>query len=250
MKTYHEFAKYYDLIYSQKTYEKECDFLENIFRKNKVKNVLDVCCGTGTHAIILTKRGYALTGIDISGEMLKIAKEKCEKEKLKIRFYRQDMRNINLKENFDAAICMFTSFNHILTEGDARQTLFSIKNLLKRNGVLILDLLNPEYLSQLTQFPPQIRKLEDGKIIRSVRIENYPEILRAKWHFSYLIREKDKVITESESINLKFYRKEEIIKILTTCGFKISDVYGDFTLKEKLNNKSKRMILVAKKGFK
>ena len=88
MSIYEKFGDYYDLIYQGTVnYEKECDALEKIFAKlcqRKPKSILDVGCGTGSHAVILSKRGYNVTGIDISKTMIKKAKEKAKKETNKI----------------------------------------------------------------------------------------------------------------------------------------------------------------------
>jgi len=75
--SFKDYAKYYDLIYKDKDYEKEVDFIENIFWKNRPKKILEVGCGTGNYTKILLKRGYEVTALDISEDMLKIAEEKC-----------------------------------------------------------------------------------------------------------------------------------------------------------------------------
>jgi 2-polyprenyl-3-methyl-5-hydroxy-6-metoxy-1,4-benzoquinol methylase len=77
MGLYEEFAEYYDLIYKEiVNYEKETDDLEKIFAefyKKKPKSILDVGCGTGSHSLILSTRGYSVTGIDISERMIEEA---------------------------------------------------------------------------------------------------------------------------------------------------------------------------------
>ena len=78
MPIYDKFAKYYDLMYSQYEYEKECDYLEEIFNNYATipKSILDIGCGTGTHALHLAARRYNVVGIDLSEVQIKIAKEK------------------------------------------------------------------------------------------------------------------------------------------------------------------------------
>jgi len=102
MSIYEKFGDYYDLIYQgTENYEKECDALEKNFAKlcqRKPKSILDVGCGTGSHSVILSKRGYNVTGIDISKTMIKKAKEKAKKEKVKTEFFVQDMQNIKLNK--------------------------------------------------------------------------------------------------------------------------------------------------------
>src|SRR5690606_28196065 len=84
----------------------ECDFIEKESGYNKNIKILDVGCGTGRHAIELTKRGYNVTGIDLSESQLSRAKEKAEKESLKINFLRQDAMNLSFDKEFDIAIML------------------------------------------------------------------------------------------------------------------------------------------------
>ena len=67
-----DYASAYDALYHDKDYERECDFLEAIFRKysKKVKTILDLGCGTAGHALILARRGYEVVGVDRSVTML------------------------------------------------------------------------------------------------------------------------------------------------------------------------------------
>jgi len=87
-------------------YEKEYDVLERVFAEHScetVRSILDVGCGTGSHALILSKRGYSVTGIDISKVMIEKANMKAEREKVEVDFFIQDMRNLNLDREFDCA---------------------------------------------------------------------------------------------------------------------------------------------------
>ena len=76
-----KYTKYYDLFNSRKNYINECNFLEEIFKKfgNEVHSILDLGCGTGLHDEELLKRGYEITGLDISPNMIDIAKKRCPK---------------------------------------------------------------------------------------------------------------------------------------------------------------------------
>jgi len=84
----------------------ECDFIEKELGSDKSLKLLDVGCGTGRHSIELTRRGYSVTGIDLSASQLARAKEKAEKEGLKIDFFRYDARNLPYENEFDAAIML------------------------------------------------------------------------------------------------------------------------------------------------
>ena len=83
--------KYDGEVFTQGTLG-ECNFIENEINSNKQIQILDIGCGTGRHSIELSKRGYQLTGIDLSDTMLNKAREKALKEGLTIDFQKHDAR--------------------------------------------------------------------------------------------------------------------------------------------------------------
>lgn len=142
MNIFNKYAEFYDILYKEKDYEAECDFLESIFNKYRdksIKNLLDVGCGTGGHVFHLSQRGYKITGVDISADMLKIAKRKAQKLNLNIKFKKGDMRNLNLNFLFDAAISMFSVMSYQTTNEDVAKALRSVRKHIKPNGLFIFD---------------------------------------------------------------------------------------------------------------
>ncbi|MBU4002204.1 MAG: class I SAM-dependent methyltransferase, partial [Proteobacteria bacterium] len=84
----------------------ECDFIEKEINFNKAIKILDVGCGTGRHAIELSKRGYDLTGIDLSESQLRRAKEKADAQNVKIDFRKLDARKLPFDKEFDLSIML------------------------------------------------------------------------------------------------------------------------------------------------
>lgn len=143
---YKKLGWYYDLIYSNVVnYKGECDALEEIFRKfclEEPRDILDVGCGTGSHAVILAQRGYKVCGIDISEVMIQKAKEKAERIGVEVEFKVQDMRRINLYKRFDCAICMFGGFCYLLSYDDLTRLFYGLKEHLKKDGLFIFEFWN------------------------------------------------------------------------------------------------------------
>ncbi|MDX9747012.1 MAG: class I SAM-dependent methyltransferase, partial [Paludibacter sp.] len=98
-------AKYDNECFAQGTMG-ECDFIEKEINFNKSLKIIDIGCGTGRHSIELSRRGYSMTGIDLSASLLKKAREKAEQNGLQIEFLQHDARNLPFVNQFDVAIMM------------------------------------------------------------------------------------------------------------------------------------------------
>lgn len=124
---YDKDSEFEELFHKDTTNEKITNrTIERILKKYKVKTVHDFTCGTGSQVFYLLKRGYQVTGSDISSGMLNIAKRKAKKDKIKIKFLRGDMRTINAGK-FDAALTIFNSIGHLTKAGFEKQCIISIK---------------------------------------------------------------------------------------------------------------------------
>jgi SAM-dependent methyltransferase len=95
-----EYSGVYDALYQDKGYEKECDYIEALFKKYDYRptTILDLGCGTGGHALILSKRGYKVSGVDRSASMLDIAKKKARDQRSEIEFIQGDITRISVNK--------------------------------------------------------------------------------------------------------------------------------------------------------
>lgn len=113
---YSKSAKYYDDIYAAngKDYRAEANKVRRFIQKykqSKGKSLLDVGCGTGIHANLLSKH-YQVEGLDIEQKMLAAARKNYPK----IRFQQGDMVNFKLGRNFDVIVCLFSAIGHVKTK--------------------------------------------------------------------------------------------------------------------------------------
>ena len=135
-------AHYYDKIYHELVdYETHCHYLESIFRTHhpgNVKSILDMGCGTGSHAYVFAKMGYQVTGVDTSEEMLEVARRKARRH-ANPQFYRMDMRKIDIDEKFDATLVLFAGFGYLLKDADLRSFFSSVKRHMKKDSLLIYE---------------------------------------------------------------------------------------------------------------
>ena len=141
MESYTDFAYIYDKLIGQ-DYEKWADYIEDIFAKNNLKPslVLDLGCGTGSITNILAKRGYDMIGVDISPDMLNVAREKATEEGLDVLYLCQDIREFELYGTVDAIICTLDVLNYITDPDDLKQVFRLVRNYLNPDGIFIFDI--------------------------------------------------------------------------------------------------------------
>lgn len=142
---YGDFAGIYEKL-QDINYEAFADYIEKIFKKEQISPeiVLDLACGTGTLTGIMAKRGYDMIGIDMSCEMLDIAREKSMNDGLDILYLNQDMTDFELYGTVDAIICTLDGINYLTEEGELLHTLKLVRNYLNPGGIMIFDI-NSEY---------------------------------------------------------------------------------------------------------
>lgn len=217
------YANVYDFLYRSKDYEKECDVVEELFEKHKksVKTVLDLGCGTGGHALILAKRGYKVTGIDQSGDMLKAAKKKASNAGLKIDFHRSSIQDFKLNKTFDAVISMFAVMSYQTDNEEMALACKKAKQHLKEGGIFIFDVWNG--LAVITDSPAQVVKdlcNGDERIIRITRPNVDMISHTVDVNFKVLALKKDKLIFETEETHrMRFFYPQEIKYFLQVAGF-------------------------------
>jgi len=240
VKSFERYAQYYDLIYQDKDYKKECDFIEGIFQEfssTPVKSVLDGGCGTGGHAILLAKRGYMVTGIDSSEIMIKSAREKAERDNLSLNFQAMDVRQFDLNQKFDACLCMFAVMDYITQTEDVLKALDSARRHLKKNSLFIFDFWNG--LAVLRLLPSERVKIVEDKEKRVIRIAQ-PELDAFNHicyvHYRLLVFQNNALIDEIEETHvIRYFFPQEIAHYLKDSGFELLKICPFLNLEGKVD---------------
>lgn len=220
------YGKYYDIIYADKDYEKECDFLEEIFQrysKFETRSILDGGCGTGGHAIPLAKRGYEVTGIDLSKEMISIAKEKASRNGTNVNFSVMDLRKFELNKKFDAAICMFAVINYLADDKELIGALHNMRKHVQDNSLLIFDFWYGPAV--LTIFPTSRMKAIEKEGVKVVKFAE-PHLNTSRHlcdvDYYFLVIKENLVLYEGkEKHTVRFYFPEEIKHYLEKGNFQL-----------------------------
>jgi ubiquinone/menaquinone biosynthesis C-methylase UbiE len=104
------------------------------------RTILDLACGEGTFAVVMANKGFQVMGVDLSPHMLQFARERAEKEKVKVEFLLQDMRSLPFEERFDLVTCWYDSLNYLLELEDLEKTFAGVWRSLKKEGLFIFDM--------------------------------------------------------------------------------------------------------------
>ncbi len=226
----------------------ECDFIEQELAYDKSLKIIDVGCGTGRHSIELTKRGYHVTGIDLSDSQLAWAREKAKQCGLKIDFQKHDARSLPFDGEFDAAI-MLCEGGFPLMETDEMnfEILKNVTKALKNKGKLIFTTLNglfPLYHS-VEKFCGQA-----GEESSAACKNNTFDLMTLRSH-NRTIFEDDAGNKKELECNERYYVPSEITWLLKTLGYKKINILGAklgaFSKKDKLTTEDFEMLVVAEK---
>jgi ubiquinone/menaquinone biosynthesis C-methylase UbiE len=240
-------AKYYDLIYNDKDYEKEVTFIEDIFKNTrKPKKILEIGCGTGNYTKILLERGYEITGVDISENMLKTAKEKCNSK-----FIKGDIRDTSINDRFDACIAMFAVMGYITENSDIVKALNNIRKHLKKNGIFIFDVWNG--LAVLRLLPELRIKVVENEKVKLLRIANpnlksFNHLCEVNYKLLILNKENSTFNEINEKHVVRFYFPQEIKQFLESTGFEVLKICPFLDLEGKVDENIWNIAIIAKKA--
>jgi SAM-dependent methyltransferase len=225
---YGKLANLYDVLYSSKDYLKETNFIIRILKKNKLRSVLDAGCGTGTHLHILEGNGFEVMGLDLNQEMLNIAEKKVS-----CRLLKANITDFKINKKFDSIISLFAVFNHLLNNKDSKKALYNFSLHLKKGGILILDLHNPQKNG---------KKVETrGSFYRKMKWTLSKEGTKEKTDIFYKIFGKK----FKDSHEFRIYSINEIISLLKDTGFAIEGIYDGFS-NVRASPKSKNLLVIAR----
>jgi len=224
----------------------ECDFIEKELNYDKTLRILDVGCGTGRHSIELTRRGYDVTGIDLSESQLNRAREKAASDDLDIKFFRHDARRLPFSNEFDVAIMLCEGgFSLMETDEMNYDILKSVARSLIRPGKFIFTTLNGLF--------PLYNSVE--KFCNDTTVEG-----NATYHGNSfdLMTFRDHNITEftddgghrkTLKSNERYYVPSEITWLLRSLGFNSVGIFGArlgaFSRNDKLTTDDFEMLVIA-----
>src|SRR6266487_7144142 len=136
------YANQYDQLYVDKDYVGECDLIEQAFSRfgsAEIRSVVDWGCGTGNHSISLAKRGYSVTGVDGSADMVRLARRKSMENGVNINWIEADVRVGEVGGPFDAGLFMFAVLGYLSSNEDLLAALCNARRHIRKGGLLVFD---------------------------------------------------------------------------------------------------------------
>jgi len=246
MEAYTSFARVYDTFMSDVPYQEWCGYVCGLLKEYGIADglVLDLGCGTGSLTELLAKRGYDMIGIDLSVDMLEIAREKQVRSGLDILYLLQDMREFELYGTVRAVVSICDSLNYVMSEKEMVQVFRLVNNYLDPEGIFVFDL-NTVYKYQ--------------ELIGSATIAENRENSSFIWENMYYeeerVNEYDLTIFQKEESGLyrkyeethyqKAYSLNTVKKLLAEAGMQFVTAYQAFT-KEPPGEKNERIYIIAR----
>lgn len=234
-KRFQAFAEFYKDSGSQE----QVEFIEKAVPLKPHYKILDLACGYGRHSILLAKKGYSVTGYDLSSDYIDQARQEAMKADVNATFERMDMRSLDVFERFDVVLSFSTSL--AFYEDKVNRDIFHrIHRTLRPDGTFLFDQANLFWVISLDKHSGT-QKLPDG------RIHRYKYSFDAK----RCILSRRSVLEDEEGYcesgwDIRYYTLPELYSILRDIGFNVLRVYGNYD-SSPYHLKSDRLILILKK---
>jgi 2-polyprenyl-3-methyl-5-hydroxy-6-metoxy-1,4-benzoquinol methylase len=224
----------------------EVDFIEKELNFDKSKTILDIGCGTGRHAIELTKRGYKVTGVDLSESQLQRAREKAKENGVEVQFFQQDARSLNFKNEFDLVMLICEgAFPLMETDEMNFKILENASKALRTNGKLILTT-----LCALYPLYHSVKDFINSGTGDGVSSANSFDLITFRETSTFDVTDDDGK-KKTLSCNERYYTPSEISWYLKSLQFKTIDIYGctlgAFSRSKQLTTDDFEMLVIAVK---
>ena len=225
---YTQMAYLYDKFYINKNYFQEVNFIKSFINDDNVK-ILDVGCGTGNHAKVFNELGYNVVGFDISKEMVDIANTKVKES-----FWVDDLLNYNHKGKYDLIISFFAVFNHLKSYTQLKKALINLKSNLNDEGIIIIDLHNPQSSGK-----------KQETIDNTTRLMKWKKCNLIKKEFSTIIYKIDGKVYKTKHV-FKIFDINKLKKIAKQIGFNRVEFYENYNRELNATKVSKNIQMVIK----
>lgn len=246
-------AELYDVFYGDKPYQDEAAFIHHClvrYGDGSVRRLLELACGTGTHALELEKHGYEIVATDYTEDMLACARHKAARVKSKINFQRKDMRTLDYSpQSFDATVCLFNAIGYVTTNDELAQVFRGVHQQLRLGGLFVFDFWHAG--AMLRSYDPiRVRRwtVPEGEILRIS--ETRLECARQLGHVTYtvcVLRNDGTYTRITETQANRFFLVQEMAGILSYHGFQPIQWFAGYRDDEEITEQTWHVLAIAQR---
>ncbi len=242
-------ANHYNSINRQINQGSWVDFYESVFKKYATKKpelILDLGCGTGKITLELARRGYDMTGVDISPQMLDIARGEAEKAGLEKKnlWLAQDICDFELYGTVEVCISSLDTINHLLSDEEVLSCFSLVHNYLDPDGLFIFDINGRYKFESIYADNTYAYEEKNSVLIWQNRYNKRKKI--CDFYITLFEKQKDGRYVRCDDIQLeRMYKISEMKNFLSECGFEFIGAYSDFDFSPATDN-SERIFIVAR----
>ena len=243
MNQYGAFAHSYDRMMHDVDYNAWAAYLASFLQEHCARSVIDCACGTGKITIALAKAGYQMIGTDISEDMLMEARSNALKSGLRfLPFVCQDMSALETHHPVDAVISTCDGVNYLTEKEETERFFTRAHKALRPGGLLLFDISSAYKLEKILGTETFTEVTEDYAYIWNNAFDSSSKL--CAMDLTFFVREGDVWHRFSEQHLQRAYEAEELMKMLTGCGFEVTGVYDAFT-RESVKAESERIQFAA-----
>ena len=228
--TFDSYARYYDLLYRDKDYKAEADYIAALIRRYRpdAHTILELGSGSGLHAILLSQKGFKVQGVERSEEMMRLAEKKLKKQPNSktsgLVFTQGDIRSIRLGKSFDAVIALFHVISYQTTNEDVIAAFQTAREHLNPGGLFIFDVwYGPAVLTQRPEV--RIKRMADEKIevtrLAEPMLHPNENLVDVNYHVFVRDRATGAVKELKETHVMRYFFRPEIEIIAVQSGFSV-----------------------------
>lgn len=240
-------AQVYDQLNRDVNYVKWADYIVSIFKRfdYKPELVLELACGTGSFATIMSSRGYEMICVDMSEEMLTVAREKSIASGENILFLQQDMTSFELYGTVGAIVCLLDSVNHLQSIDDVKTMIGLCYNYLDPGGLLIFDVNTQVKLEHI--YGDNVFYVDEEDFTCIWQCAYNKSVKRSEIDIALFHKIRDLYARTDDTVIEIAFDLEELERVCLDSGFACEGVYDQFTM-DQYTDQSERVFYIARKS--